>query len=78
MAYAWNCRPGNSGHRPDLGPTDTDMTAAFDVPKSDPAAIVQAGLDGLEAGVWKVIADEMPRVAKAALAGDPREYYARQ
>jgi NAD(P)-dependent dehydrogenase (short-subunit alcohol dehydrogenase family) len=61
-----------------LGPTDTDMTAAFDVPKSDPAAIVQAGLDGLEAGVWEVIADEMPRVAKAALAGDPREYYARQ
>ncbi|MDW5328305.1 SDR family oxidoreductase [Plantactinospora sp. KLBMP9567] len=61
-----------------LGPTDTDMTAAFDVPKSDPAAIVKAGLDGLEAGEWEVIADEMPRVAKAALAKDPREYYAQR
>jgi NAD(P)-dependent dehydrogenase (short-subunit alcohol dehydrogenase family) len=61
-----------------LGPTDTDMTAAFDVPKSDPAAIVKAGLDGLEAGDWEVIADEMPSVAKAALAKDPREYYAQR
>jgi NAD(P)-dependent dehydrogenase (short-subunit alcohol dehydrogenase family) len=58
-----------------LGPADTDMTAAYDGPKSDPAMIVKAGLDGVEAGQWEVIADEMPRVAKASLAGDPRAYY---
>jgi NAD(P)-dependent dehydrogenase (short-subunit alcohol dehydrogenase family) len=61
-----------------LGAADTDMTAGFDVPKADPAVIVRAGLDGLEAGDWEVLADEWPRVAKAALAADPREYYSRQ
>jgi NAD(P)-dependent dehydrogenase (short-subunit alcohol dehydrogenase family) len=58
-----------------LGAADTDMTAGYDVPKADPAVIVKAGLDGLEAGDWEVLADEWSRVAKAALAGDPREYY---
>jgi NAD(P)-dependent dehydrogenase (short-subunit alcohol dehydrogenase family) len=58
-----------------LGAADTDMTAGYDVPKADPAVIVKAGLDGLEAGDWEVLADEWSRVAKAALAGDPRTYY---
>ena len=58
-----------------LGAADTDMTAGYDVPKADPAVIVKAGLDGLEAGDWEVLADEWSRVAKAGLAGDPRAYY---
>jgi NAD(P)-dependent dehydrogenase (short-subunit alcohol dehydrogenase family) len=58
-----------------LGPTDTDMTAHYHGPKSDPAAIVKAGLDGIEAGEWEVLADEMPVAAKAAIAGDPRKFY---
>jgi NAD(P)-dependent dehydrogenase (short-subunit alcohol dehydrogenase family) len=58
-----------------LGAADTDMTAGYDVPKTDPAVIVKAGLDGLEAGDWEVLADEWSRVAKAALAADPRAYY---
>jgi NAD(P)-dependent dehydrogenase (short-subunit alcohol dehydrogenase family) len=58
-----------------LGAADTDMTAGYDVPKADPAVIVKAGLDGLEAGDWEVLADEWSRVAKAALAADPRAYY---
>ncbi len=58
-----------------LGAADTDMTAGYDVPKADPAVIVKAGLDGLEAGDWEVLADEWSRVAKAALNADPRAYY---
>jgi NAD(P)-dependent dehydrogenase (short-subunit alcohol dehydrogenase family) len=58
-----------------LGAADTDMTAGYDVPKADPAVIVKAGLDGLEAGDWEVLADEWSRVAKAGLAADPRAYY---
>jgi hypothetical protein len=58
-----------------LGAADTDMTAAYDVPKADPAVIVKAGLDGLEAGDWEVLADEWSRVAKAGLGADPRAYY---
>jgi NAD(P)-dependent dehydrogenase (short-subunit alcohol dehydrogenase family) len=58
-----------------LGAADTDMTAGYDVAKADPAVIVKAGLDGLEAGDWEVLADEWSRVAKAALSADPRAYY---
>lgn len=61
-----------------LGPTETDMTAHIDIPKSDPAAIVKAALDGLEAGAWEVLADEMPRVIKASLASDPQVFYSQQ
>lgn len=53
------------------------MTAAHDVPKTAPAVVVKAALDGLEAGKWEVLADEMPRVVKAALAGDPEAFYTR-
>ena len=58
-----------------LGAADTDMTAGYDVPKAAASAIVKAGLDGLEAGAWEVLADEWTRVAKASLAGDPKAYY---
>jgi NAD(P)-dependent dehydrogenase (short-subunit alcohol dehydrogenase family) len=58
-----------------LGAADTDMTAGYDVPKTDPAVVVKAGLDGLEAGDWEVLVDEWSRVAKAALTADPRAYY---
>ena len=58
-----------------LGAADTDMTAGYDVPKTDAAVIVKAGLDGLEAGEWEVLADDWSRVAKAALNADPRAYY---
>ena len=60
-----------------LGPIDTDMAAHYHGPKTDPSLIVRAGLDGLEAGDWEVLADEMPRVVKAALAGNPRDLYSR-
>ncbi|WFE23950.1 SDR family oxidoreductase [Solwaraspora sp. WMMD937] len=51
-----------------MGAVDTDMMASYDVQKSDPAVIVKAALDGLEAGEWEVLADETARAVKASLA----------
>lgn len=56
-----------------LAATDTDMMAGWDIPKNDPADVVRAALDGLEAGAYEVIADADTARAKAALALDPRE-----
>ena len=58
-----------------LGAADTDMMAGYDVPKADPAVIVKAALDGVEAGLWEVLADDAAKYVKASLAGDPRDFY---
>ncbi|PSL37904.1 short-subunit dehydrogenase [Labedella gwakjiensis] len=55
---------------------DTDMTAGFDAPKSTPAAIVTAALDGLEAGALEVLGDDVTVGVKAQLHLDPAERYA--
>ena len=58
-----------------VGAVDTDMMAGWDVPKNDPAAVVRAGLDGIEAGLTEVLADDASAGAKAGLALDPSERY---
>ncbi|MFE9744027.1 SDR family oxidoreductase [Saccharothrix saharensis] len=58
-----------------LGPTDTDMTAGLDVPKNDPADVVRAALDGVEADLVEVLADQVVVDLKAALSADPRTLY---
>jgi NAD(P)-dependent dehydrogenase (short-subunit alcohol dehydrogenase family) len=58
-----------------LGPTDTDMTAGLDVPKNDPADVVRAALDGVEADRVEVLADQVVVDLKAALSADPRTLY---
>ncbi len=58
-----------------LGPTDTDMTANLDVPKNDPADVVRAALDGVEADLVEVLADQGVADLKAALSADPRALY---
>ena len=58
-----------------LGATDTDMMAAFDIEKNDPADIVRTALDGLEAGVIEILADEGTVQVKAALSADPSVLY---
>ncbi|GAA1671867.1 SDR family oxidoreductase [Kribbella yunnanensis] len=52
-----------------LAATDTDMMAAYDVPKNDPADVIRVALDGLEADLTEVLADEPTRQVKASLAG---------
>jgi NAD(P)-dependent dehydrogenase (short-subunit alcohol dehydrogenase family) len=58
-----------------LGSADTDMVAAFDVDKIDPADVARAALDGVEAGAIEVLVDDEARRVKASLAGDPAVFY---
>lgn len=58
-----------------LSATDTDMVAAFDMPKTDPADVVATALDGIEAGLLEIIADSETAAVKAALAADPAAMY---
>ena len=51
-----------------LSATETDMMPGWDIPKNDPADVVTAALDGLQAGAPEVLADQDTVDAKAALA----------
>ncbi|GIF97077.1 SDR family oxidoreductase [Catellatospora citrea] len=53
-----------------MGSTDTDMMAGLDVAKNDPADVVRAALDGIEAGRPEVLVDDASVQAKAALTAD--------
>jgi NAD(P)-dependent dehydrogenase (short-subunit alcohol dehydrogenase family) len=50
-----------------LGWTDTPMAAKVTIPKADPADIVRAIYDGLEAGELEVLADDASRQVKSTL-----------
>ncbi|MBO0843423.1 MAG: SDR family oxidoreductase [Nocardioides sp.] len=52
-----------------LGYTDTPMARAVTAPKNDPADVVRAAYDGLEAGAYEILADEVSRQVKVGLAG---------
>lgn len=58
-----------------LGAADTDMMADYDGDKMDPADVVRAALDGIEAGRIEVLADGWSRHVKASLANDPSAFY---
>jgi NAD(P)-dependent dehydrogenase (short-subunit alcohol dehydrogenase family) len=53
-----------------VGYVDTDMTAGLDAPKSDPRDVAERALDGIESDAFEVLADELTRQVKAALAQD--------
>src|SRR5690349_1451674 len=53
-----------------VGYVDTDLTVGVDAPKSDPRHVAALALDGIEAGAHEVLADDVSRQVKAALAGD--------
>lgn len=59
-----------------MGFVDTDLTRGIDVPKSTPEAIVRIALDGLEAGVDEVLADEMTQQVKQSLSSASAAYLA--
>ena len=65
----------SSTSRRRAGSTDTDMVARFEVEKNDPADVVRAALDGIEAGKIEVLADDASAQVKAALAADPGMLY---
>lgn len=58
-----------------LGAADTDMLRGIDIPKGDPADIVRAALDGVEANLFEVLADESSASAKSSLNRSPEELY---
>jgi NADPH:quinone reductase-like Zn-dependent oxidoreductase len=58
-----------------VNPADQALRAGADIPKNDPADVVRAVLDGIEAGRAEVIADEFSAVTKANLALDPGQVY---
>jgi NAD(P)-dependent dehydrogenase (short-subunit alcohol dehydrogenase family) len=53
---------------------DTDLTRGFDVPKSSAEEIVARALDGLEAGLDEVLADELTQQVKRGMTA-PRPSY---
>ena len=60
-----------------MGSTDTDMMAGWDIDKNDPADVVRAALDGLEAGEVEILADQDTVQVKAALSAHPSVLYPR-
>jgi NAD(P)-dependent dehydrogenase (short-subunit alcohol dehydrogenase family) len=59
-----------------VGYVDTDLAAGVDAPKSDPRHVAEQALDGIEAGAFEVLADDISRQVKAGLAGDLAGLYA--
>jgi len=51
-----------------VGYVDTPMAAGAEGPKMDPADLVRAVNDGLEAGLYEVLADELSAQVKSALS----------
>jgi len=58
-----------------VGYVDTDMAASVNAPKSSPHAVAEQALDGIEAGAFEVLADDMTRQVKAGLSADPVALY---
>lgn len=51
------------------------MTAGLDVPKNTAATVVADTFDGLEAGAYEVLGDEVSANVKAALSGSIEALY---
>ncbi|MFF3444854.1 SDR family oxidoreductase [Streptosporangium sp. NPDC002721] len=58
-----------------VGYMDTDMAAHISTPKTDPSLVARAALDGVEAGRYEVLADEISANVKAGLSGDLTALY---
>ncbi|WP_433293923.1 SDR family oxidoreductase [Pseudonocardia sp. CA-142604] len=58
-----------------VGYLDTDMAAHIDGPKSDPAVVAALALDGVQAGAYEVLADEISKNVRAGLSADLTALY---
>jgi NAD(P)-dependent dehydrogenase (short-subunit alcohol dehydrogenase family) len=52
-----------------VGYMDTDMAATVDAPKADPADIAKVALDGVEADLYEILADDTSRFVLSNLSG---------
>ncbi|MET7750337.1 SDR family oxidoreductase [Micromonospora sp. NPDC005367] len=58
-----------------VGFMETDMAEQFDAPKADPADIARIAVDGIEAGSYEILADDLSRRVQAGLAGGVAALY---
>ncbi|MEU5312269.1 SDR family oxidoreductase [Streptomyces sp. NPDC021562] len=58
-----------------VGYVDTDMAAGVDAAKSSPKDVAALAIDGVESGVYEVLADDLSRRVKAGLAADIETLY---
>jgi NAD(P)-dependent dehydrogenase (short-subunit alcohol dehydrogenase family) len=58
-----------------LGYADTPMAERVDAPKLDPADVVRSAYDGIEAGEFEILADELSGQVKAGLAAPIETLY---
>ena len=59
-----------------VGYMDTDMTRGLDAPKSSPADVARVTLEGVEAGAFEVLADDISRQVKQSLSSATPAYAA--
>ncbi|MGA0569148.1 SDR family oxidoreductase [Variovorax sp. VNK109] len=59
-----------------VGFIDTDLTTGIDAPKLTPAEVVNTALDGIEAGIEEILADDNTRKVKASLSSPQAAYLA--
>ncbi|WP_431942990.1 SDR family oxidoreductase [Micromonospora marina] len=52
-----------------VGYMDTEMAAAVPGPKADPAEVARLAADGIEAGSYEILADDVARRVQAGLSG---------
>ncbi len=65
-------RRGVSVHAVLPGPIDTDMVRQMEMPKTDPAVVAQAILDGVNAGVYEILPDPASREMYTVYKRDPQ------
>jgi NAD(P)-dependent dehydrogenase (short-subunit alcohol dehydrogenase family) len=53
-----------------VGYMDTDMTVGVKGPKDNPAVVARVALDGIEAGEFEILADEVRRWCARVLRGE--------
>ncbi|MFI5912495.1 SDR family oxidoreductase [Dactylosporangium sp. NPDC051541] len=58
-----------------VGYIDTDMTAGVDGPKVEARDVARQALDGVQAGAFEVLADDISRTVKQGLSADPAALY---
>ena len=58
-----------------VGYMDTDMAATVDAPKANPTDIAKIALDGVEANLYEIVADDTSRHVLAGLSGGVNALY---
>lgn len=58
-----------------VGFMDTDMTAGLEAPKSSPTDIARIAIDGIEAGLYEILADDVSRQVQQGFAGGVAALY---